>query len=711
MLKRIFALALCVLMLIPSLCACSRNGDDQGPYITMYLTDEIYDFDPAKAYYNSGATAVVSLLFDTLFALDEGGNVKNALVKDYYITEDAAKGEYAMMITLNDTKWSTGVPLTSDDVLFAWNRLLSPHNNFEAASLLFDIKNARAIKEGDGRIDNLGAEAVGQKVLKVTFEGPIDYEQFKRNLTSLATAPLPESYVKKDDDWAKKASSIATSGAFKIGRTNYVNVEGQTAKDDYALDAKGNPTGGEENYQVKVLNYFYLERNTYYYRNAEKDALNSSVAPYRILVDCTMSDEDIMKEYKNGHIFYVGDIPYSVRKSDAEFLKQNAKVTDALSTFVCSLNENALISNKNGEAVKLFADKDVRQALSLVIDRKAIAEAVVFAEAATGLVPTGVFETGAGTSFRTENTAILKTSANKSAAEKLLKDKNITPSDYSFSVKVAAYDDTNIAITEMIAAAWRDLGFNVTVEKITTIQNNDILKAIKDEVNNKSSDICDDLFVEAILRAKYEVIAFDYNAFSVDAYSVLANFATAFSGMANDLNTTVLTPHRTGYQNDAYNTLMEAIYYVPYFASLDRDTGYTFLGDTFYTKEEFQKLYDKVKAVYEKYNITPSTNSGDWTWQKAVLLHEAEKLLLADMPVIPVLFNKNAVLQSSELSGVWSTYYAPAIFQHTTLNNYDNYSYIVKSKDAAGNETEEKHYIFAFFPEIDWSKAGKVVEE
>ena len=156
---------------------------------------------------------------------------------------------------------------------------------------------------------------------------------------------------------------------------------------------------------------------------------------------------------------------------------------------------------------------------------------------------------------------------------------------------------------------------------------------------------------------------------------------------------------------------MEAVYYVPYFASLDKETGYTFLGKTFYTKEEFGKLYDTVKGIYEKYNITPSTNSGDWAWQKAALLHEAEKLLLADMPVIPVLFNKNAVLQSGELSGVWGTYYAPAVFQHTTLNNYDNYTYIVKSKDAAGNLTEEKHSVFAYFPEIDWSKAGTVVEE
>jgi ABC-type oligopeptide transport system substrate-binding subunit len=43
----------------------------------------------------------------------------------------------------------------------------------------------------------------------------------------------------------------------------------------------------------------------------------------------------------------------------------------------------------------LFASKEVRQALSLAIDRNAIANAVVFESAATGFVPNRVFEAGA----------------------------------------------------------------------------------------------------------------------------------------------------------------------------------------------------------------------------------------------------------------------------------------------------------------------------
>ena len=112
MLKRILALLLCTVMLITSLAACSNSKDEEedlGPYITMYLTDEIYDFDPANAYYNTDAVNVVSMMFDTLFKLSANGKkVEKSLVKSYTINENKADGEYTMELKLNETYWSNG---------------------------------------------------------------------------------------------------------------------------------------------------------------------------------------------------------------------------------------------------------------------------------------------------------------------------------------------------------------------------------------------------------------------------------------------------------------------------------------------------------------------------------------------------------------------------------------------------------------------------
>ena len=223
------------------------------------------------------------------------------------------------------------------------------------------------------------------------------------------------------------------------------------------------------------------------------------------------------------------------------------------------------------------------------------------------------------------------------------------------------------------------------------IQNNDYYK----ETDSVPNDICDDLLIESIQRNKYEVVAFDYNAYSADAWSVLSNFATPFSGMKlimDDPTNYHLTTNTTGYDSEAYNNLMEAIYYIPYFANLE-ESDYQFLS-IYDTKEEFAEVYNTVKKIYDDNGITPSTKSSDWAAQKATLLHKAEEMLMEDMPIIPVVFNQNAVLISDELSKVTSNYYIPAYFRKTNLKDYADYTPVLEE-----------------FPVVDWSKKGLVVKD
>ena len=576
MAKRILSIVLCVILLAGTLVGCKSKtvAKDTGGYITMYLTDEIYDFDPANAYYNSNLSDVLSLMYATLFRLTDSGKVENYLVKSYKIYENAENDEYYMELKLKDTCWSVQDALTAEDVVFAWKRLVNSKNNYEAAALLYDIKNARAVKEGDASIDNLGVEAVEQSVVRVTFEGPTDYNRFIRNLTSVATAPLLSRYVSANPyDWAKKPSSIATSGPFKLGKINYQNVKDEkgkdiTATDDNALNKDGtlSTTNNNKKWDTKALQYFVLERNSYFDRDLQRDPVNASVTPYRLLVDCTKTAEELMSEYENGRLFYIGNIPFSL--SENETVKDDAEITDLLSTFVCYLNENALIGGEY-----LFANPAVRQALSLALDREAIAKTVVYAKAADGLLPYGTFEKGNSGEFRESKDIKVKlsTTAQIDEAKRLLSEAGITPSNYSFSIKVAAYSKVHTTIVEAVAGAWNELGFEVSVEKIQPIQNNDLLKE-DEEKTGPTSDICDDIWVEAIQRGKFEVIALDACSFTADAFSMLSTYAYAFSGNIYADNTNGVYEYEThvsGYNSVAYNILMEAIYYLPYFAKID----------------------------------------------------------------------------------------------------------------------------------------------
>jgi len=572
--KRILSLLLCAVMLVSCLVSCSDKSDDEddlGAYITMYLTDEIYDFDPANAYYNTDTLNVVSLMYDTLFTLNSEGEVEESLVDEYEFGIDKRTGETYMEIILNETYWSNGTRLSADDVAFAWKRLLTSTNSYSAASLLYDIKNARAAKEGDESIDNVGIEALSIDRLKITFEGPIDEDQFLLNLTSVATAPLLESYVAKNVDWAKKPSTMVTSGPFKLGKIFYETIKKPGTTVDEKVDDPYSYGKGDvlrENPEPAALaniTHFYLERNAYYYRDVERDSIDEVVTSYRILVDCTKTPEEIMNDYSNGKIFFMGSIPLALRGN--AYIEANKQVSNTLSTFILYMNQYAYVKHSSGGTSPLFADVRVRQALSKAIDRNLIASDIVYAQAASALVAPGVFKDGKiseNSDFRSVGSALLDTNPNIAQAKADLAAIGIVPSEYSFSIKVAKYDDVNVQIARRVALAWRELGFNVSVTELGPIVNNDYLK----EIDADPADVCDDRIVEALRMNDYEVLAMDYTAFTANADSVLMNFATPFSGMQLNMDTYHLNKHTTGYSSVAYNNLIEAVYYIPYFASL-----------------------------------------------------------------------------------------------------------------------------------------------
>ncbi len=652
MLKRIFALLLCAATLLSCLtfigCSDEEKEEDKGQYITTYLTDNVYDLDPAKAYTNEALSNVVSLMFDTLFKLDEKGRVKKSLVSEYVIEENEAAGEYTMKLYLNNTNWSDGTAVSANDIVYAWKRLLEVDANYEAASLLFDIKNARAAKEGDASIDDVGIYPAEQQMLEINFEGKIDYDQFLLNLTSLALAPLRDDIVSKSDDWAKKPGTMVCSGPFKLGRINVQKLENDKYFDEYHKykDINGfNKVGAEFN-QQRVTD-FMLERNIYYYRDYEEDRLKKSVTPYKICVDCSLTEEQLVDMYDAGMVMYISDVPLALRKDSS--IASDAVVADKnWSTNSIYLNQNAVIDNGTEEGAKLFADAKVRQALSLAIDRAAIVEAVVYAEAATGLVPSGVFESNSPKSlFRDACTATyeyLNTDAVKAA--NLLKEAGVKASDYTFELTVAAYDEVHCAIADIIVKNWSDLGFNVTAKKIGTIVNNDYYKY----TDSTPEDICDDLYAEELRGGTFEAIIFDYVAFSADPFSVLSSFAKPFSGRGMDMSNPdeyLLTPHITGYDNEEYNTLMEEIF------------------------------AEKTIA------------------NRAENLRKAEGILMNDLPIIPVVYNQTVTVTNSKLRGESVNFYNALQFKKCKIGSYKDYI-------AAG-----KAYITENFSEMKFTECNE----
>ena len=177
---------------------------------------------------------------------------------------------------------------------------------------------------------------------------------------------------------------------------------------------------------------------------------------------------------------------------------------------------------------------------------------------------------------------------------------------------------------EEVKNAWSALGFHVEVLAIDVTVNKDKDKNTDEEITG----IRDDVFAERYAAGKFEVAAIDYTALSVDAFTVLAPFAYEYTGgaaiSANSPDFNIPT-HISGYNSEEYNKKIDAAY-----AEKDADA-------------------------------------------RATILHEAEKILMDDMPIIPIVFNQNATLTSSKLTGEKVSYYGTPIFTKLNLKNYEKY--------------------------------------
>lgn len=595
--KRVLALLLCLVMVLGALSACAKNEQDKGAYIRMYLTEEIYDFDPLAAYYNADALQIVDLLFEGLFEADENGKPQKALVKDYEYKVDKEENTYTLTLELKETHWSDGTPLTSTHAQFAFRRLLSTDVSHPATALIYDIKNARKIANGEigYSVDDLKVSASEPQTLEIEFEYDVDIDNFLLALCSPALYPMRDDIVEFNADWAKSTIQLYCSGPFMVRSMNYDQKDG-----------------------------FVLERNSYYYRvrsQEKSDAIDKYVTPFCLVCDFTTPVADQLANYDSrelGSLYYLGNIPVSARNGATyDAIAAKADITDANSTQVFYLNQDAFV---NG--TQLFASRYVRQALSLALDREAIATALVLAEAADGLVPKSLLYTPDGkTTFRSEADSLLATSADVEAAKALLEQGGIDPTEYSFTIKAPAYKEGFLVSAEAAAAAWCALGFDVEVEvlEVEPILNTD----------GEETGAYRDPHTESLNSGDFQVTILDLVSVSTDAYGYLAPFATAFSGNAqlisyDEVNgyTYNVAPHITGYNDAAYNELFENAF---------------------------------VTTDYEV---------------RAEMMVAAERMLLDDMPVIPIVYNKNFSATSKKLKKVDSGFFSTADFTKAKLKNY-----------------------------------------
>jgi oligopeptide transport system substrate-binding protein len=110
------------------------------------------------------------------------------------------------------TLWSDGRPITADDVVYSWRRLVDPVNGGSAG--FTQLANAREINEGKAKPETLGAVADGPYTLRVTLRVPAAH--FFKLVTQEWLAPVPRHAVEKHGASWTRPGLMPSCGPFLL---------------------------------------------------------------------------------------------------------------------------------------------------------------------------------------------------------------------------------------------------------------------------------------------------------------------------------------------------------------------------------------------------------------------------------------------------------------------------------------------------------------
>ncbi|SMF40673.1 peptide ABC transporter substrate-binding protein [Paenibacillus barengoltzii] len=337
----------------------SDNGNTGGEKLAadqtlrINLSAEPPTFDPAQAQ-DSQANTVLKLMYEGLTRMDESGQVIPAAAENWDI--DGTKYTFHLR---KDAKWSNGDPVTANDFVFAWERVLSPNTDPAApyAYQLYYLKNAQEYNEGTiTDFSQVGVKAVDDYTLEVELVAPTPYFL---GLTSFYTFYPVHQSVKDDPKWAVDQSKMIVNGAFTL--TNW--VKGQTIE---------------------------VTKNENYWDKA-------NIKLNKITMSLVNSSATELASYQNNELDRAGapngEIPTDQIPILKDQLKDELDIKGIASTYYYEFNVTA----------KPFDNVNIRRAFSMAIDRQKIVDNVTLGGQvpAFGFVPPGI--KGVNDEYRNEH--------------------------------------------------------------------------------------------------------------------------------------------------------------------------------------------------------------------------------------------------------------------------------------------------------------------
>ena len=161
--------------------------------------------------------------------------------------------------------WSDGTPVTANDFVFAWRRLVDPATAAEYAYMLAPVVNAEAVTKGEKKPEELGVKAVDDMTFEVTLNAPTPY--FLEMLTHQATYAVSKANVEKFGADFVKPGNLVSNGAYVL-KEFVPNDHVKAVKNDKFYDAA--------NVKIDVVNYIPTEDRSTAMKRFEAGEIDSN---------------------------------------------------------------------------------------------------------------------------------------------------------------------------------------------------------------------------------------------------------------------------------------------------------------------------------------------------------------------------------------------------------------------------------------------------
>ena len=428
-LAKTMALAAALSLLVTGCGGASGSGGGKGSSGDTGSANELHlrregspeTIDPALNAASDGSEMILHLS-EGLFRFGEDSELEEGIAESYEVSDDNLTYTFHLRDGL---KWSDGSDLTAEDLVYTWKRVADP---MTASPYAYDLLNylkgwKEATDAKNPNPDALGVSAPDPKTFVVELVTPCTF--FEQICAHAVLSPVQKAAVETGDSWATNPATYVSDGAYKL--TAY--------------------TPGDVIVMEKNENYWDADHVTF-------DKLT-----WHLIEDDTAA----YAAYQDGAL----DFCFRVPTEEIPSVQDNKEFhTDSL------MGTYFLVYNTTKAP---FDNPLVRQALSLAIDRKYVADTIMLGTyaPAKNFVGPGVSDVEKGSSFEEVTTKkygdhfhIDDYDADLKRAKELLAEAGF-PGGKGFPEIQYSTNDSEFhkPLAEYLQSAWKDeLGITVNID-------------------------------------------------------------------------------------------------------------------------------------------------------------------------------------------------------------------------------------------------------